>query len=153
ESGARYRVALEPKETTVDVTSIKLHAEHASGKVIVEDRLVRLRDVKGRTADGDIVLPSADPDFREAPDHLRFDKLRVSQVALHKLPATWNIPKPFKGPMRLSGEAELRVQIQNGKAHTTGKGDGEVVARLFGAERTFKVRLVADGERFHFSTP
>ena len=153
ESGARYRVALEPKETTVDVTSIKLHAEHASGKVIVEDRLVRLRDVKGRTADGDIVLPSADLDFRKTPYDLRFDKIRVSQVDLHKLPATWNIHKPFKGPMRLSGEAELRVQIQNGKAHTTGKGDGEVVARLFGAERTFKVRLVADGERFHFSTP
>src|SRR5262249_30661227 len=39
ESGARYRVALEPKETTVHVTSINLHAEHASGTVIVADRL------------------------------------------------------------------------------------------------------------------
>jgi hypothetical protein len=150
ESGARYRLELEPKNTTVDVTSIKLHAEQASGKVIVEDRLVQLRDVKGRTAGGDIVLPSADLDFRKTTYDLRFDKIRVSDVDLHKLPTTWNIPKPLQGPLRLTGEAELRVQIQNGKAHTTGEGDGVVEYVFLNAKREMGIHLRADGQRFHF---
>ena len=59
--GSHYKVDLVPVNTEVVVTSIDLHADQASGKVTIEDRLVKLRDVKGRTADGTIYLADSGP--------------------------------------------------------------------------------------------
>ena len=49
-----YEVVLDPDETVVRVPSIDLQAQHASGHVVIDDRLVTLTNVAGQTADGQI---------------------------------------------------------------------------------------------------
>ena len=54
------------------VSSIDLSAEGASGGVIIEDSIVWLRDVSGRSAGGSIKT-SGKLDFRSDPVRLQFD--------------------------------------------------------------------------------
>jgi hypothetical protein len=152
QKGGHYRLELEPTKTDVFVTSIKLHADGASGKVIVEDRLVQLRNVTGRTADGTIDLPYADLDFRYPTTELMFPQIAVKRVNVNGLPESWGIKKvPVKYPM-LTGQASLRVAIKNGKAQTTGAGDGKVeVLNSIIPVPPVKVHMDADGEHFHFT--
>src|SRR5437868_5267368 len=48
----RYRVALAPTNTTVQVSSIDLTAHDTAGKALVEDGVVTLTDVRGHAAGG-----------------------------------------------------------------------------------------------------
>ena len=49
-----YRVVLDPKDTKVYVPIIRLAADGASGRVIVEDDVVTLERVRGLSAGGDL---------------------------------------------------------------------------------------------------
>ena len=119
-----YRVAFEPKATKVQVTSIDLHAEDASGLVVVEDGVVHLRDVRGKSADGEITT-AADMDFRRQPQHLRF-QVAVDRLNLEKVSKSWGVTGPqFQGG-RLTGQAELRVTLAQGKSKISGQGEGVI---------------------------
>src|SRR5579872_297301 len=171
DKGVHYRVELAPENTEVTVTSIQLHASQASGKVTVEDRVVHLRDVRGRNpigvpiwemvgfgggsvlctalvsaSDARIVLPQADLDFRTPVYDLSFKDISVTKVELRKLPASWHIPTTplISGPMTLTGKASLQVDIRNGKALTTGDGSGAVDAVVFKQAKMIDVHLKAD---------
>jgi hypothetical protein len=143
-----YRVALEPEHTRLHVTAIDLRAEEARGKVVIEDGVVHLTDVQGRTAEGTIQTNGI-LNFRSQPTKLQFD-ITAQRLDLRQLPHKWPLPPAVDG--RLSGEADLLVTVINGKAHTTGDGKGEVTeARLLGLHaRAIPLKLHADGERFHF---
>jgi hypothetical protein len=143
-----YRVALEPEHTRLHVAAIDLHAEEAHGKVVIEDGVVHLTDVQGRTAEGTIQTNGV-LNFRSQPAKLQFG-ITAQRLDLRQLPHKWPLPPAVDG--RLSGEADLLVTVVNGKAHTTGDGKGEITeARLLGLHaRVIPLKLHADGERFHF---
>ena len=123
EQGNHYRVELEPQETTVHVPSIELKANQASGKVIVDDRLVSLSGVSGRTADGSIGV-NGTLDFRKAPSALSLD-VAVKDVAVQRLPGSWEMPDILDG--NLSGTAKLRLRLTDPPIETEGSsGEGTV---------------------------
>jgi hypothetical protein len=146
--GVTYRVELNAENTKVHVTSIDLDADQAHGKVIIENGVVRLEKVQGQTAGGEISTDAV-MDFHTTPDQLTF-AIQVQGLDLHQLPRKWNLPSQVEG--RLTGQADLKVTIIDGKAHTTGEGNGEIDnARVVGLPaKPIHLRLHADGTGFHF---
>src|SRR5262249_47441425 len=51
-----YRVELEPRHTRLRVRAIDLDAEDAGGRVVIEDGVVRLRDVTGQVGGGRLAI-------------------------------------------------------------------------------------------------
>jgi AsmA-like C-terminal region len=137
--GADYRVELDPRDTRLHVASIDLDATETSGRVVIENRQVQLRGVKGRMFGGNIAT-EADMDFRGEGSKVKFD-VDVRQVQLEKLPASWHLPKAATGP--LSGKANLEMNVNQGKTRLNGDGKG-VIGNIL------PVTLHADGERFRF---
>jgi hypothetical protein len=123
-----YRIDLEPKNTTVFIPSISLHADHASGKVRIEDKVVYLTDVKGRSADGEVQVPEATLDFRPPVGSDLDFKIKVDGVALHGLPKTWKgLEKRFPGMDGLvTGHVDLQVAVRKGKATPSGSGQFDI---------------------------
>jgi translocation and assembly module TamB len=146
-----YRVELEPENTHVHVTSIVLTAEQARGKVIIEDAVVRLEKVQGKTANGTLATDAV-LDFRSTPNRLTFT-VSADGLELAKLPKRWRVPSQLAG--RLTGHAELVVLIRDGHVRTNGEGEGEIThARVMGLpSRPIRLRLYSEGEGFHFGTP
>jgi hypothetical protein len=146
-----YRVALDPKNTQVHVTSIDLSAERAQGKVIIEDAVVRLEKVRGHTADGTIATDAV-LDFRSTPNRLSFT-VDADGLDLGQLPKKWKLPSQLEG--HLSGHAELVVTIRDGQVQTTGEGQGTITdARVMGFKsRPIRLRLYSDDGGLHFSKP
>ncbi len=149
-SHVHYRVELEPHDTTVHVSAINLSADQARGKVLIDDKVVTLTGVTGRTAEGEI-RTDAVLDFRPADAKLDFN-IDVQNVILHALPRTWRIPAAVDG--KLTGHADLHVTVVKGHAVTRGQGAGQIADPRIGFLRPKKpLRLVlrADEKGFHFS--
>jgi hypothetical protein len=149
EAGVRYRVDLGVKSAHLVVPSIELDATRANGRVIVEDRVVQLRQLRGRTADGEIVT-TGDLDFRGEPYRLQFD-VTVKDVLLQDLPRSWKVPEKVAGA--LSGQATVEVTIGD-EVTTSGKGTGFIEkARVgeFTYPKPIPLKMHADGARFHFT--
>jgi translocation and assembly module TamB len=146
--GVTYRVELNAEKTRVHVTAIDLDADQAHGKVIVENGVVRLEKVQGQTAEG-AISTDAVMDFHVTPNQLTFS-VNAQGLDLHQLPRKWNLPHQVEG--RLTGQADLKVTVTDGKAHTTGDGYGEIDnARVVGlAAKPIHLKLHADGTGFHF---
>ena len=72
----------------VTLTAIGLRADQAQGKVIIEDGVVQLRDVRGRTADGTMET-SADLNFRATPSRMQFN-VSAKRVNVQRLPSSWS---------------------------------------------------------------
>jgi translocation and assembly module TamB len=147
-----YRILLELEATKVDITSIDLHADQTHGKVVVEDEVVRLTDVQGRTADG-VLQTSGLLDFRSPSYRLNFS-VRAERLDLSKLPKSWHLPRQLNG--RLAGDANLQVVIEDGTPHPHGKGKGSITGARIGRIRVKKpieLFMDADGEKFYFNSP
>jgi hypothetical protein len=151
ESGAHYRVELHPTNTMVDVTSIELHAEKASGEVVIKDRVVTLNDVEGTIAGGTINLKHSVLDFSRPAYDMMFE-ISVRSVDVRELPESWKIPKvsAFKYP-RLNGAANLRLLVKDGKVQTMGTGKGTIDAVFDGKPVTITLNLHGDGKGFRYS--
>jgi hypothetical protein len=144
-----YRIELEPRNTKVYIPSIRLHAEQASGKVVIEDKVVTLTGVQGRTADGQIKTDAV-LDFRPAESKLAF-KIDVEGLALHGLPKTWKVPSGIDG--RLTGHADLVVLVGKGKAKPRGSGEGLIEnprLGMFRPKNPIRLTLHADENGFKF---
>jgi uncharacterized protein involved in outer membrane biogenesis len=144
-----YRVVLEPSETQVRITDIDLRAEHAGGKVVIENGLVTLTDVSGQAADGKIAT-NATLDFRQ-PVYEHHFSVTAQNLDLHLLPKRWKILPTLRG--RLTGTANLAVKISDGKHQTSGEGIGEIDQgrlALVPFKNPIRIHLLANGEGFHF---
>jgi uncharacterized protein involved in outer membrane biogenesis len=145
-----YRVALEPSETTVEVPRIGLRAEHASGKVVIDNGLVTITNVTGQVANGKLETNST-LDFRQ-PVYEHHFAITAEKLDLHLLPARWRIPSTLRG--RLSGSANLAVKIGDGKPQTSGEGEGVIeqarLAMLPLSGAPIRIRLLADEGGYHF---
>jgi hypothetical protein len=149
-SSVHYRVALQPEHTRTHVAAIDLHAEQAHGTVLIEDGVVRLENVAGRTAEGEIQT-NGTLDYRSQPNRLTFD-IQVQGLDLRRLPQKWHLPSQVEG--RLTGEAKIVVLVRDGQVRTSGEGNGEITqARVVGLKaKPFRLRLQADGEGLHFTS-
>jgi uncharacterized protein involved in outer membrane biogenesis len=144
-----YRIELEPRNTTVYIPCIKLHAEQASGKVVIEDKVVTLIGVQGRSADGEIKTDAV-LDFRPADSKLSF-KIDVQGLVLHGLPKTWKVPAGIDG--KLTGHADLQVTVVKGKARPQGKGEGRIDnprLGVFHPKKPIRITMHADEHGFKF---
>lgn len=152
-SGVHYRVELEPKNTRLHVSSINLNTDQTSGKVLVEDKVVTLTNVKGRAAEGELACDSV-LDFRPKNTELGF-KVDARALVLHALPREWKVPAEIDG--KLSGHADLHVTIADGKPRTRGSGEGEITDAVLGGflklKKPIRLALYADEGGFHFKRP
>jgi translocation and assembly module TamB len=121
-----YRVALAPGDATVHIESIHLDADHAAGKVVVDDNLVQLRGVHGRFAQGRIET-EGDLDFRKAAWALKFTTVAVKKVVLHELPRDWLAAVRRQIDGELTGAAKnIEVTLADGRVRVTGTGEGVI---------------------------
>ncbi len=143
-----YRLALEPIRTHIAVPSIELSGELTGGTIIVKDSLVGLRGVVAHTADGALDISGA-LDFRDAKrTRLQFD-IVAKQLALTKLPSSWDLPREITG--NLDGKAHLQLIIENGQVHTSGEGSGVVAnAHVAGFPGRVELKITPAGKGFHF---
>src|SRR5262249_3546222 len=130
-----------------------LTAEDATGSVVIDDGLVTLTGMKGKMAGGEL-RANAVLDFKSEPARLHFDPLEIQGLDVHKLPASWKVPKEFGG--KLVGKAVVTVLIRkDGPVTTTGQGDAYLAdARVLDAPAEVRLRLASGkgGLRFEQNT-
>ncbi len=141
----KYKISLKPEDTKLHISSIDLDADQTSGEVVIEDAVVRLRNVKGSTANGAIGT-EASLDFRdERVSRLTFETIWVHDVDLNRLPESWKL-KQNKITSKLTGDTKLNVQV---KAEGVSLyGDGKVIVKnIMPDGLPFKLKKAA-GEDF-----
>src|SRR5207249_3752453 len=111
----RYRVVLDPHDTTVYVPSIKMRAETARGRVVFEDDVLTLENVRGLSAGGDLKVGST-MDFHGGGSVLRF-AIEANALNPRLLPSSWSVPA-LDG--KVNGRADLEVTIRDGRTTTRG---------------------------------
>ncbi|HET6573099.1 MAG TPA: hypothetical protein VFG68_05825, partial [Fimbriiglobus sp.] len=142
-----YRVELDPQDTHLTVPPIDLTIIETSGKVVVEDQVVTLTDVAGKTAGGTLRVDSK-LDFASTPSVLTFD-VKARGLNIPQLPKDWGLPPLDAG--RLEGGADLKLVVKDGKVEPWGRGEADIVGgKLYGGTVEGKITLVGDGERFRF---
>lgn len=105
-----YRMGMDPKGMAVRIPSLDLRFVDAVGKVVAEDGIVTLTDVRGSAADGTVRLNSR-MDFAAADDKLRF-VADLMKLDIRKLPAQWKVPPQLAG--RLTGKVDFTVTFPAG---------------------------------------
>ncbi|HEV3262578.1 MAG TPA: AsmA-like C-terminal region-containing protein [Gemmataceae bacterium] len=141
--GAHYHVALNPEETMVHVAAIDLRAAQAHGRVVIEDGVVKLRDVQGRMAGGTITT-SGDLDFRATPQRLDF-KVSVDGAEVSRLPPSWLASLPHGVEGILTGQANLQVTLGKAGPRTNGTGQGVIKNARIGGQPAEPIRIELHG--------
>jgi uncharacterized protein involved in outer membrane biogenesis len=125
-----YRADLEAKHTQVVVPAAALHGNDASGKITVEDNVVRLRDIRGQAYRGTLA-GDADLDFRGEATQLDFIPIDAHDLDVRLLPESWGLPRELEGRLNLSGN--VYVTLDHGKISTAGNARAQIVnARIAG---------------------
>ena len=151
-----YRIELQPHVTRLHIASIDLDVQEAHGKVVVENNLVELRDVKGRTAQG-TVSTQADLDFRAESSRLDFNSIQLDGVDLQSLPDSWKL-KQYEFSGKVTGKASLAVVVKPaGKGvETHGSGEGLIADAYFRRlplSEPVKLTLNSEGSKFRIAPP
>jgi hypothetical protein len=139
-----YRVVLDPKDTKVYVPSVRLAADGAAGRVIVEDDVVTLERVRGLSAGGDLRVASR-MDFAGETNVLKFS-IEAGGMHLRRLPDTWQVPA-LEG--KVTGKAELELLTRPGHRTIT-RGSGEGSVQMLSFLPPFRLRLEATERGFRF---
>lgn len=139
-----YRVVLDPTDTKVYVPIIRLTAERASGRVVVEDDILTLERVRGLSAGGDLRVGSR-MDFTGETNSLKFS-IEATGMHLRNLPETWQVPAVAG---KVSGKAELELLTRAGH-RTKASGSGEGTVQMLSFLPPFRLRLEATERGFRF---
>lgn len=135
----RYRVELEPIANWLMVPSVGLRASRATGKVIIENNVVHLKDVSGQAFAGKIST-AGKLDFQGPATFLQFERIEVERLDVGQLPRRWNLPPQIEG--RLEGRANLDVNLGNGPPQFHGQGHARItLARVGGQPTAEPIRL------------
>jgi hypothetical protein len=103
-----YRADLAPRHTTLYIPEVRLPAEDASGKVIVDDNVVTLQGVEGKAFGGTIRLEAVG-DFRGPIDQMKFTHVKIQGADLARLPESWRkkIPPQIRGMLTATLAMEI----------------------------------------------
>jgi hypothetical protein len=139
-----YRVVLDPKDTKVFVPIVRLTADGAAGRVIVEDDVVTLERVRGLSAGGELRVGSR-MDFTGETNSLKFS-IEAAGMHLKQLPESWKVPAVAG---KVSGKAELELLTRAGY-RTKASGNGEGSVQMLSFLPPFRLRLEATERGFKF---
>ena len=148
-----YRVELEPKHTDVTVPVAALHGKDVSGTLIVEDGVVRLRNVNGQAYRGTLA-GNCDLDFSGDVTRIDFTPLHAHHLDIRQLPESWGLPKEITG--RLDAEGKIFLTLDHGKINTTGDAKAEIVqAKLAGqpVDGPIEIELAPEGAPLQVGDP
>ncbi len=140
-----YRADLSPHDTTVLVPSIDLRAVGASGRVVIDDNVLTLSNVRGMTGGGELRLGST-MDFRVPGSHVERYAVAVSGLNPRLLPALWQVPM-VEG--QIDGKADMELTFRDRYLLNT-RGQGTGTLRMFPFLRPLSVYMEADGRGFRF---
>lgn len=125
-----YQITLEPQGATIDVAAVHLHSTQTTGRIVIgqdagaDGELVTLRDMRGRAAEGEVLL-SGDLDFRGEVDKLHFN-VSVKHAKMEELSEHWTVPETVrKITGKLTGHADLTVTVGD-TVRTDGQGEGKI---------------------------
>ncbi|GEM_PF-353330 len=148
-----YKIGMAPKNTSVKIAIINLEANDASGKIQIDNGLIQIREVQGRSAHGTIELRTADLDFRSPNYQMDYD-LKVKNMKVQELPEAWGLKdKNGKSFIQgiLDGYAKLKFLYDPLKGlQTSGNGMGMIgEAKIFGfPAKSIPLELQSDGAKF-----
>lgn len=130
-----YCVHLQPDGISLRVPAIGLASTDTTGSAIIENAVVRLEDVRGKSAGGSIEA-SGKLDFNPAPWRFELDAA-VAGVDLQKFTQGWSMSEEVRQLSgRLTGSAKLRLNVGD-RLEVRGSGQGRVEeARVFGDWKT-----------------
>jgi hypothetical protein len=140
-----YKADLSPHDTTVRVPVIDLQAVGASGRVVIEDNILTLTNVRGNTGGGDLRVGSI-MDFRVPDSHTERYTIEVSRLNPRLLPPTWQVPALGS---EIAGKADIELSFRDGRLVKT-RGQGQGTIRMFPFVRPLSIYMEADGEGFRF---
>jgi hypothetical protein len=140
----KYKVDLSPRNTKVYVPSIDFHADAALGRVVIEDDVLTLTGVNGKSSGGDVRVGST-MDFRGPGSVLRF-AVEATGINPRFLPATWRVPG-IQG--QVDGKADLELTLRDGRVVGT-RGQGQGSLKAFPFLRPVTLYLESDGKAFRF---
>jgi hypothetical protein len=140
-----YRADLSPHDATVRIPSIDLQATGASGRVVIDDNVLTLTNVRGTAGGGELRVGST-MDFRVLGSHTERYVIEVNRVNPKFLPPRWQVPM-MEG--QIDGKADIELTIRDGYLVNT-RGQGQGTLRMFPFLRPLSVYLEADGRAFRF---
>jgi hypothetical protein len=140
-----YKADLSPRNTTVRVPVIDLQAVGASGRVVIEDNILTLTNVRGATGGGELKVGST-MDFRVRGSHTERYTIEVSRLNPNLLPAKWQVPTLGSD---IAGKADLELTFRDGHlVSTRGQGNGTVKVSRF--LPPLNIYMESDGRGFRF---
>ncbi|VTS07000.1 AsmA-like C-terminal region-containing protein [Tuwongella immobilis] len=147
-----YHVDVKPQGTAVSIPAIELKLADTQGDVVIDDAVVSLKGMTGKTASGEIRADGV-LNFRDEPNVL---KLRVSANGLEvrQLPEAWGLPKNLSGQLKGSTD-ELTLKLAPGKPmETSGSGVGIIENAMLGKipVKRAEMRLRSSGRGFRFDS-
>ncbi len=112
------------KGTDARLDFLKVDATDTTGHVVIDDALVKIADLKGKTLDGTIGANGTLDFGRKVP---RFDlDLRLRGVDVTKAPKSWQLGE-VDATGRLSGRVDLKVALDSDGPDLTGTAGRAVI--------------------------
>jgi translocation and assembly module TamB len=105
------------KGTTARLATLQVEASETTGRVVVDDALVKIENVRGKAVDGTLAA-SGTLDFSRPIPLFRID-LRLKDVDVTKAPAAWQLHE-LGATGRLSGKVDLQVALPPSGPNLTG---------------------------------
>ena len=104
----RVYTELTLKGTSARLATLQVEATDTTGRVVVDDALVTVTDLKGKTLDGTLAAGGT-LDFGQVPP--RFDLgLRLREIDVTKAPASWQLGE-VGATGKLTGKVDLRALL------------------------------------------
>ncbi len=140
------------RETSAGLPSLGIVADRTNGKVTIEDGLVRLTGLEGKTLDGSLAA-TGNLDFRQASP--RFDLLlSLAKIEIATAPAAWQLGE-VAATGKLSGKAHLLINLSPGGTDLSGSSGEAVVedATVQGFKvKSLNIVMNAEGTDLQFET-
>ncbi len=115
---------LDLKGTTARLNSLQVTATDATGRVVIDDGLVQVENLKGKAVDGTIAA-SGNLDFTQNPPRFDLD-VRLKDVDVTKAPPSWQLAETG-ATGKLTGKVDLRATISPDGVDLTGTGGQAVI--------------------------